>query len=74
MIIQTVYSLENENESYFETPSPNWTWGCRFSLNYFKNMVIKTGWEIIDIQTNELLGNENLQDRGSVYAILKPRV
>jgi hypothetical protein len=71
MIVQTVYSLENSDVSYFVSPCPKWTWGCRFSLNWLIKTVEECNWEIVEMKTNELQGNKDLIDRGSVYLLLK---
>ncbi|MDB9822444.1 class I SAM-dependent methyltransferase [Deltaproteobacteria bacterium] len=73
LVIQTVYSLANTSEDYFETPAPGWTWGCRFSYNYLLQMVREAGWKIIDDSANELLGNSRLEDRGSAYLLCIPQ-
>ena len=67
LVIQTVYSLANTSEDYFETPAPLWTWGCRFSYTYLQTMIEHCGWSIFEARTNELTGNERLEDRGSAY-------
>jgi len=72
LVIQTVYSLANESDDYFETPAPHWTWGCRFSYSYLLRMVEQAGWKIIDKSTNELLGSSRLEDRGSAYFLCIP--
>ena len=72
LIIQTVYSLAESSPDYFETPAPHWTWGCRFSYSYLLETVEKAGWKIVDACTNELEGNERLEDRGSAYLLCEP--
>lgn len=67
LIIQTVVSNENHSPDYFESPSPQWTWGCRFSHDYLKNNLAPCGWKIINESFNLLPGNENPNDKGSSY-------
>lgn len=72
LIVQTVYSLARTERDYFETPTPGWTWGCRFSLAFFEDMLATAGWKIEQLETNELEGNTRPEDRGSVYALCTP--
>lgn len=72
MVVQTVYSLANDDPGYFEAPAPGWSWGCRFSLARFEAMLLEAGWKITRLQTGELPGNDRPEDRGSVYAICEP--
>jgi hypothetical protein len=69
LVIQTVYSLEDKPDDYFETPAPGWTWGCRFSLPYLLRMVEDSGWTIVSSSADELGGNAELKDRGSAYLL-----
>lgn len=71
LIIQSVVSLANESEDYFESPAPGWTWGCRFSRQSFNKLITGLGYDIIDSHFNELEGNERLEDRGSLYYLIK---
>ncbi len=72
LVIQTVYSLESNDESYFESPCPGWFWGCRFSYKYLINMVKNAGWVIAEERSNELKGNLLSRDRGSAYLLCLP--
>jgi len=72
LVIQTVYSLANTSEHYFETPAPGRTWGCRFSYKYLLQMINDSGWIILDASTNQLKGNSRLEDRGSAYFLCVP--
>jgi hypothetical protein len=71
LIVQSVVSLANTEESYFESPAPGWTWGCRFSRESFDKMIKDSGFEVVDSHFNELEGNDRLEDRGSVYYLIK---
>lgn len=73
LVIQTVYSLESNDESYFESPCPGWSWGCRFSYKYLINMVKSAGWVIAEERSNELKGNLLSRDRGSAYLLCLPQ-
>lgn len=72
LVIQTVYSKSTNDVDYFEAPAPGWTWGCRFSYHYLVTMVEEAGWRILHAETNELLGNERPEDRGSAYLLCVP--
>lgn len=72
LIIQTIVSLETEDENYFESPAPGWTWGCRFSHANLKNMIKETGWRVIDEKRNEMTYNQRLCDKGSSYLMCIP--
>ncbi len=71
LIVQSVVSMANDDPKYFETPAPGWSWGCRFNKNSFHMMIQKLGYKIIDYHFNELVGNERMEDRGSVYYLLE---
>ena len=69
MILQTVVHEDKNMNSFFESPAPNWTWGSRFSVQYLREMLNRTGWEILDEHFNLLEGNTDPKDRGSVYMV-----
>jgi len=71
LIIQTVVSMINDDENYFESPAPGWTWGCRFNRVSFNKLIRSLNYNIIDSHFNELEGNDRLEDRGSVYYLIK---
>lgn len=71
LIVQTVVSLATDDEDYYESPAPGWTWGNRFSRESFDNMIRKKGYQIVDQHFNELEGNSRSEDRGSVYYLIK---
>lgn len=73
LIIQTVVSMANSSPDYFETPAPGWTWGSRYNRLSFDRLIASFGYEVVDMHFNELEGNENLEDRGSVYYLIKVR-
>jgi hypothetical protein len=70
LILQSVVSLANEDENYFETPAPGWDWGCRFSHAFLRKQIAKRGYRIIDEERNILEGNLRPEDRGSSYFFL----
>jgi hypothetical protein len=75
LIVQSVVSMANDDDSYFETPAPGWTWGCRFSRSSFLKMIGELKYDVVDTHFNELEGNDRLEDRGSVYLLVrKPSV
>lgn len=71
LIVQSVVSLASDNESYYASPAPGWTWGNRFNRKSFDKMIRKHEYEIIDQHFNELEGNDRQEDRGSVYYLIK---
>jgi SAM-dependent methyltransferase len=72
LVIQTVYSLVDAREDYFESPAPGWSWGSRFSYEYLLRMVDRSDWRILEADRNELEGNERPEDRGSAYLLCTP--
>ena len=70
LIVQSVVSLANNKPDYFEAPAPGLSWGCRYSRASFDKMIRSRGWNIIDSHFNELLGNDRLEDLGSVYYLI----
>jgi hypothetical protein len=72
LIIQNVVSLANSSESYFETPAPGWTWGSRYSKASFDAAIKRIfGSKVVMSHSNELTGNKRLEDRGSVYYLIR---
>lgn len=71
LVVQTVYSLAENDADYFETPAPGWDWGCRFSLSWIENQVNNLGGRVIDSDANLLEGNDLPKDRGSVYFLIE---
>lgn len=71
LIVQSVVSLATDNENYFESPAPGWTWGNRYSRKSFDRMIRKICRKIVDSHFNELVGNDRLEDRGSVYYLIE---
>lgn len=70
LIIQTVVSLANEDENYFETPAPGWTWGSRFSFAYLKREILKRGYKIVDSDRNIFPYNQRPEDRGNAFFLI----
>lgn len=68
LIVQTVVSLANLGDSYFDTNRP---YGCRFSAAYLERAIRERGWRVVMQDQNTLPGNENLDDRGSVYFLIE---
>ncbi len=70
LVVQTVVSLANDDELYFESPAPEWTWGNRFNRKSFDRIINSLGFNVVDQHFNELEGNDRLEDRGSVYYLI----
>ena len=71
LIVQSVVSMENNSEDYFETPAPGWDWGSRYSRESFHKMIVAKNWNILEYNFNELPGNSKKVSRGSVYYLIK---
>lgn len=71
LIVQTVVSLANDRDDYFQAPAPGWTWGCRYSRQSFDAMIRRHCPKIVDYHFNVLEGNSRLEDRGSVYYLIE---
>jgi 2-polyprenyl-3-methyl-5-hydroxy-6-metoxy-1,4-benzoquinol methylase len=72
LVLQTVIHNAIEEPSYFETPAPGWTWGCRFSWAYLLRITSDAGWRIVDSRRGELSGNDRPEDRGTAFLLCKP--
>lgn len=73
LIVQSVVSMLNNDPDYFVAPAPGLQHGCRYSPQAFANMVASQGYRIIDMQFNQLEGNQRVEDRGSVYMLIEKR-
>ncbi len=71
LIVQTVVSLASCDEDYYQSPAPGWSWGNRYSVESFDKLIKNLGYNVIDKHYNELEGNSRLEDRGSVYYLIK---
>ncbi len=71
LIVQSVVSMANEGETYFESPAPGWAHGSRFSAKSFINMLRIEGYKVVDGHFNVLEGNTRPEDRGSVYFLIE---
>lgn len=71
LIVQTVVSLANESEDYFQAPAPGWSWGSRYNPRSFDKMINSKGWNILDSHLNILEGNGRPEDNGSIYYLIK---
>ncbi len=63
--------MARREDDYYESPAPGWTWGCRYSVESFEKLIRKLGYNVVDKHYNELEGNGRLEDRGSVYYLIK---
>lgn len=73
LIVQNVVALNNEDEYYYQSPAPGWTWGNRFNRKSFDRLIKTGNYSVIDRHYNELEGNERAEDRGSVYYLIEKR-
>jgi hypothetical protein len=67
LVIQTVVTLTTEDENYFETPAPGWTWGSRFSFAYLQR---ERGYKILDSQRNIFPANDRPEDHGNSFFLI----
>jgi hypothetical protein len=70
VVVQTIVSLQNTSQDYFETPAPNWSWGSRMSEEYFKRAVRDQGWKILEWNLVTADFNSELSDRGNLFCVL----
>jgi hypothetical protein len=70
LVIQTVVTLTTEDENYFVTPAPGWTWGSRFTFAYLQRELLKRGYKILDTQRNIFTFNERPEDRGNAFFLI----
>lgn len=66
LIVQTVVSMCGP---YFKESPKDRSWGARFTKEYMEDLV--KDYDVIDSHFNELLGNKDLKNRGSVYYLIK---
>jgi Methyltransferase domain len=71
LVVQSVVSLATDDPEYFEAPAPGWDWGSRYSLVSFDTMIRSQGWNVLAWHANELTGNDDPKDRGSVYYLVE---
>jgi hypothetical protein len=71
LIVQTVVSLANDDPTYLEVPAPGWDWGSRMNPVSFDTMIRDQGWQLLAWHQNELTGNSEPKDRGSVYYLIE---
>jgi hypothetical protein len=67
LIVQTVVSLDPDD--YFEASPKDRSWGSRFTKQYMDDIISK--YNVIDSHYNELLGNNESKNRGSVYYLVQ---
>jgi hypothetical protein len=71
LIVQSAITIATEDENYFETPAPGWSWGCRFTYGYLEKEIRKRGYKVVDSERNLLRGNDRPEDRGSAYFLIE---
>lgn len=72
MVVQSVYSLEDDHLDYFGKAPPDRPHGSRFSAAWLLNAIRKAGWDVVEDGVNELKANP-MRDRGSLYVLCKPK-
>jgi hypothetical protein len=71
LVVQTVVSLENTADDYFEIATPFRPLGSSCSAGWMVNAVARAGWTVAMRLENELTGNPELYNRGSLYLLLE---
>jgi hypothetical protein len=71
LIVQTVVSMANQSEDYFQAPAPGLQHGSRFSRAWFRNALLAQGYDVLDEHFNLLEGNGRPDDMGSVYFLVR---
>lgn len=67
LLVQTVIPANiSEQESFFVTPAPHWSWGSRFNRKWLEAILVKNGWEIVRDKTNTMRANEHDWDKISI--------
>ena len=72
VFIQTIVSLENESQDYFESPAPGWDWGSRFSASWLIRNIELLGFKIIESNLQIAEYNHAQRDRGSLFLVCAP--
>ena len=67
LVVQTVVSLANTDPNYFEANPTFRPYGSSCSAGWMLAAVERAGWTILKQTQNELLGNPDLYNRGSLY-------
>ena len=71
LVLQSVITMATEDENYFESPAPGWSWGCRFTYGYLEKEIRKRRYKVVDSDRNLLTGNDRPEDRGSAYFLIE---
>lgn len=69
LIIQTAVSLATNDPDYFEAPAPGWTWGSRFSVSSFDNLIDSLGWNVAE-RHFRVFSNPRLEDQGGLFYLI----
>lgn len=67
VVIQSVVTLETEDQHYCVEPAPGWQHGCRFTHAWLRERIASLGWRTVAESRAELPGNRSLRDRGSSF-------
>ncbi|MEC7984898.1 MAG: class I SAM-dependent methyltransferase [Myxococcota bacterium] len=71
VVVQSVISLESEDEDYFVTPAPGWKHGSRFSNARLRKWIEEVGFEILEQGRDRLDNDAPLSSRGTAYYLCK---
>jgi len=72
-IIQSIFSLESNDENYFQSPAPHWTWGCRFSEKKIVKWLNEMEWDIVASKKTILEYNPDPWDRGCIIFLCEKK-
>lgn len=71
LVLQSVVTLETEDESYFVRPAPGWRHGCRFTHGWLRERLRELGWRVEEEARAELPGNRRRRERGSSFFLCR---
>jgi len=71
LVVQTVVSLENTDANYFVASPSYRPHGSCCSAAWMIAAIERAGWKILEQSQNELPGNPELYNRGSIYLLLQ---
>lgn len=70
-VLQSVVTLETEDEGYFVRPAPGWRHGCRFTHAWLRQRLREIGFRVEEEARAELPGNRRRRDRGSSFFLCR---
>jgi protein-L-isoaspartate O-methyltransferase len=74
LVVQSVVTLETEDEEYFVQPAKGWQHGCRFTHAWLRARLEERGWHVLEETRAELPGNRRPSDRGSSFFLCRASV